>query len=59
MLAGFELALNQLLMPPLVSFTSGRLSPRNTSYLRSGRRAFDTEVMLFGRGGLDLRSTWA
>ncbi len=33
MLAGFVLALNQLLMPPLLSFTSGRLSPRNTSYL--------------------------
>ena len=34
MLAGFVLAVNQLLMPPLLSFTSGRLRPRNTSYLR-------------------------
>ena len=35
MLAGFVLAVNQLLMPPLLSFTSGRLRPRNTSYLHS------------------------
>ena len=31
--AGLLLLENQLLMPALASFTSGRLSPRNTSYL--------------------------
>ena len=41
MLAGFVLALNQLLMPPLLSFTSGRLSPRNTSYLRAPAQTRD------------------